>query len=291
MAKRNAYVDLDLNGSQLTAGLVRSPSVSHVVVRQCVLNGSYDSNGQPNALGAGSGLSVVLAASSSTPFTLAFAAGYDAYGCLDYVGQFTSSQTISGLTANATQLFIYVDRNPSTGALTFGFTTQGYIYQFKQTIASPAATFHWFDLTTFTMKTYTGSAFVPVQRVIIGEVATNATSVTNVITYAYRGHFASNWIAVAANTVYTVNHNLGVQLASASGNLQFWTSATGSEGDAVLATPSVYFNAKYYGYQTNNAVSAAWKLLQFATKDFVLLDTSNNWQTTGYYQVRMTRGW
>lgn len=274
----------------LAASQVRSPSVSHALPRQCLLNGSYDANGQPNALSAGAGLSVVIAASSGTPLTLSFAAGFDGYGCVDDVGQFTSNQTFLGLTASATA-YLYVDRNATTGALSLGAALTGFAYQFKAP-TSPATGFNWFDLTTFTMKTWTGSAWVPVQRVYVGEATTSASAVVSVTTYAYRGHFASNWLLVGSNTLYTLSHNVGIPLASASANVSFWTSATGIEGDAILATPAVSVGSPVvYGYQTANNAPLPWKNLQFFTRDFVMQNSANTWQTTGYYQVRISRGW
>lgn len=78
-----------------------------VSVRQTVLSGP------PNFIQPGNGLECSLLA--STPINVTFADGQD-----NYVETITDSVAAwSGLTANATN-FLYVERNPTTGALTYG---------------------------------------------------------------------------------------------------------------------------------------------------------------------------
>src|SRR5262245_61347518 len=54
------------------------------LTRQCVVTGSVDGSGNPNALSAGSGLALNLAA-TTTPILLAFAGGYSASGASDHL--------------------------------------------------------------------------------------------------------------------------------------------------------------------------------------------------------------
>jgi hypothetical protein len=62
--------------------------------------------------------------------SVAFANGFDAYGAVDYVSVINAdvSPAASGLRAGSTN-YIYVDRNPSTGALTYGSTLVKPLYQ------------------------------------------------------------------------------------------------------------------------------------------------------------------
>lgn len=268
-------------------GLVRSPSVSHPYVRQTVLNGTVDSNGFPNALSVGSGLAVTLTA-TGTAFLLSFAAGFDSNGAIDYLTQFTANQSFSSLTAAST-CFLYVDRNPSTGALATGFTTIAPVYQ---TVAPtpPATGQHWFDLSAFMMKRWSGSAWIVLQRVFVGECVVGASTVTTVTNYAYRGFYQSAWVAVVALTNYNFNHQLGMSLAAASANISVFTSIAGNDTDATVAVQVLLFQSQYYGYQQRRSLTAT-RTLQISTQAFVAQDSSNTWQTTGFYKITVSRGW
>lgn len=266
-------------------------TVPWVPVRQTVLSGSVDASGFPNALSAGNGLSVSLAA-TTTAFTLAFATGWDKRGAIDTVGQFTSNQTWSGLTASTT-CYLYIDYSV-TGVLSLSFSTFPPVYA-TISPASPATDQHWFDLSTFTMKRWSGSAWVVFQRVFVGEAATGASTVTSVITYAYRGFYQSVWLAVVANTTYNFSHNLGINLASSNPTLQVLTSTAGNDSDAIQATPYVSVNT---GLTTNP--SYGWQVVYtapvrnvfgLATENNVMRNTSNVFVTTGYYKVCLSRGW
>lgn len=288
MAVRNEYVDLNLNGQALTAGNARVTSVNVPNTRQTVLRGSVDSNGFPNALSIGSGLAVTLTA-TGTPFELAFAAGI-ANGCIDFITGFTTNQSFSALTASTTN-FLYVERNVTTGALTVGFSVLQPVYS---TVApsSPATDQHWFDLSTFTMKRWSGSAFVVLQRVFIGEAVTGASTVTSVITYAYQRIYQSIWVAVVADTSYSFNHNLGIPIASASAQIAVFASTTANDNTAMLATPFVQAATLNYGYTmlySSNAIVR--NALTINTKALSVLSTANAYQATGFYKVTVKGGW
>lgn len=259
-------------------------------VRQTVLNGSTDSSGFPNALSAGAGLAVTLTA-TGTAFLLSFAAGFDANGNIDYLGQFTANQSFSSLTASTTN-YLYVDRDSTTGALTTGFSTLLPVYQ---TIAptSPATGQHWFDLNAFTMKRWSGSAWVVFQRVFVGEAIAGASTITTTVNYALRGAYQSVWTAVAATTIYSFNHNLGISL-SANTNIQVFTSVAGSDSDSVIATPSTTFwNGSVnqtYGWLPR-VTTTPHKTFSLLTRDFPALNNTNNFVATGNYKVCVNRGW
>lgn len=271
------------------ASQIKSPSISDLGTRQTVLNGAVDANGFPNALSAGSGLSVTLTA-SATPFLLAFAAGFDAYGAVDYVAQVTANQTISGLTASAT-LYLYADRNTSTGAVTFGFTTFGTTYSLKAP-SSPSTNQPWFDLSAFQFKVWNGSAWAVAQRVILGEVTTGSSSVTSTTTYAYQGLYQSLWTSVAASTNYVFSHNLGIPLSAATPTFWVYTSPTGSDADSIPDLSYVSLTMTDYGWQPMYpATIAPWKTITIATKANPVLGTNNSWSTSGYLKLTIKRGW
>lgn len=253
-------------------------------VRQTVLNGSVDSSGFPNALSIGSGLAVTLTA-TGTAFLLSFAAGFDSNGSVDYLGSFTANQTLAGLPANASIVVLYVDRDPATGALTLGNTGSNIGFTYEATApTSPVTGQHWFDLSTYLMKQWSGSAWVTKQRVLIGECTTGASSVTSVTTYAYRGVYRSNWLAVTSNTLYAFNHNLGVQAGSGV-FFSLFTSVAGSDGDAVPGNLAFLSGASYYGYQFYNGGLSTWKAIQIRALEYPVLNASNAWLTSGYYKL------
>jgi hypothetical protein len=248
-----------------------------------------DSNGFPNALSAGSGLAVTLTA-SAVPFLLSFAAGFDSNGNVDFLSQITTNQTFSGLTANST-LYLCVDRSPTTGTLTLGFSGSGTAYSNKAPTA-PATGATWFDLNAFVMKQWSGSAWVALQRIIIGEATTGAGTVTSVTTYAYRGFYQSAWVAVIANTDYVFNHNLGIPLLSANASTLIFAGTSGADFDAAPATPALNVGGTDYGYQQRYpSGGTGWKTLTINTKANPAYNSANVWQTTGFYKVVISRGW
>jgi hypothetical protein len=145
--------------------------------RNCVLQGAVDGNGNENYVtGTGSALTAGFLA-TSIPIDLTFAAGYGSLGQVDYFAQLTvdNAATWTGLTANAT-CYCYVDRNTSTGALTYGFSTILPVYQ--KNAPTNTSGQHWFDESTFTMKVGNGSTWSILQRIFMGKIITNGTNVT-----------------------------------------------------------------------------------------------------------------
>jgi hypothetical protein len=208
----------------------------NVPTRQTVLTGSVDSNGQANFLGIGSGLSVNLAA-TTTPVVVAFAEGFDAAGEVDYVGRITAdvSSAWGGLAASATN-FLYIDRNTSTGALTYGATTLAPAYQYGGNPSTGTGQ-HTFRIDQMTMYVGNGSTSSVVQRVFVGEAVTNASSVTSVTAYALRGRYDSGRFAISASSTYAKAHNIGTTpriflkgATSAGGALADFRAALGFDG-------------------------------------------------------------
>lgn len=182
--------DVENDGTDLVI-LNPLPSPVNVPVRQTTLSGGVDANGSANFLGIGSGLAVSLTA--TVPVVVAFAAGFGAIGEIDFVGRIatTLAAAWSGLTASST-LYLYVDRNVATGALTYGFTalTPNYGYGIAKSTVNGQ---HTYRIDEGVMYVGNGSTAAAVQRVFLGECVTGATTVSSVTTYALMGSYDSGW--------------------------------------------------------------------------------------------------
>lgn len=217
---------LDSKITDLQNGVIRVPQSGFN--RQTVLSSSVDSSGLPNFLSAGSGLSLNISASASSPLIISFADGFDVYGNKDYLVNIAANSTLTNLPASSTR-YVYAELNPSTGAVSFGHVAFFPSYDRTAPVSNSQP---WFDLSVFKMKTWNGSAWVQVYRVFLGEFTTGSNSVTSIINYALRGTFFSQLISIATGAIST-NHNLGV---SPIGFLALYCSTAGngySLGDMV----------------------------------------------------------
>ena len=132
-----AATTIQLNGVALSAGALAANTVYTVLYynsifhlfgqsagssggvprRQTVLSSSVDSNGLPNFITAGAGLSAAIAA-TTTPIALTAANGYGPAGQVDLVGRVTADTTISSLTG--AQSVSSITRSGSTATVTTG---------------------------------------------------------------------------------------------------------------------------------------------------------------------------
>lgn len=87
-----------------------------------------------------------------------------------------------------------------------------------KSVAAAGYSSDWFDLASFTMKTPsaasavagTNPTFTTSNKLYVGEATTNATTVTNAVSYAFQGKYISGSTAVTANTAFNFSHNIGV---------------------------------------------------------------------------------
>jgi len=100
--------------------------------RQMILSASTDASGYHNSLSTSAGLVVDLTA-SVTPMVVAFANGFDDVNGYNYVEKITSNQTFT-VPANREANFLYIDRNTSTGALTYLSTANPPEYGFAKSV-------------------------------------------------------------------------------------------------------------------------------------------------------------
>ena len=278
-------------------------------VRQCVVGGAVDANGNPNFLSNGVGLSMNLLA-TSTPIEVAMAYGFGAGGAVDYIVQITadvtpawsgltppqtiSTLTISGSTATLTTSsphglgtggnclisvtgatpstyngtyvasvtgtstltykpatvpggsgsgasyavasFLYIDRNITTGAITYGATTQVPAY-YPGGAASTVNAAHTYLTSQGVMFVGNGSTASQVQRVFVGYAFCGGTNITSYAGYQIQGLYIGSttptsqggWTAPLPNSLtgILVNHNLGTDIAEARLELQNITPEVG----------------------------------------------------------------
>jgi hypothetical protein len=180
-------------------------------VRQTVIQGQVDANGQANFLQAGSTPLTIDILADSIPLILSFAYGNNTtYGPVNFIESIESNQTAfwSNLPSNQAFIQLYIDRNISTGELTGGYTLLETAYGLAP---SHANTKHWYDYNnTAFMKVSDGSSWSNVQRIMVGECATDASSVTSVICYAIQGKYESDIFAITAVSTILKSHNIGV---------------------------------------------------------------------------------
>jgi hypothetical protein len=113
----NATLTVGSDGRLTAAANGASPPAP---VRQSVLTGAQDVNGLANYIAAGAGLTATLLATAS-PVGLSFAAGFNAAGGVDQLTQVAADQVNAFAALPANNLsFLTVDRNPGSGALTYG---------------------------------------------------------------------------------------------------------------------------------------------------------------------------
>lgn len=225
------FVDVDVELGQ---------PVTNLQARQTILTASVDSAGQANFLSIGTGLNVDLNAATDN-LVAAFAAGFSADGTVDYIAVIAADLTgpFGVLVASDTS-YLYMDRNPTTGAITYSKSLLAPEYG-TVAPASPASDQHYYHIPSGKMFRYTGTVWEAKQRVFVGEADTDATNVTAVRAYALQGHARLEQATLATSTNYTLNHNLGTDKYEAEIYAECKTAEFGyAVGDRVKLFVNVY---------------------------------------------------
>ena len=212
--KAGQWVAVTYDGTsfQLLSPVTQPSARTTVSVRQTVLGCSVSSStGLPDFLALGAPTtSVHLQNCATTPLVVAFAYGHDDSGAVDYVTRCsTDGATWTGL-GGTTTYYLYVDRNTSTGAITYGQTTNRPTYVTTSAVATGLG-FHTYLINTGFM--YEGTALsTAIQRVFVGEATTSGGAVASVTAYMPRGEFKSGADINAAltNSIITNTHQLGL---------------------------------------------------------------------------------
>lgn len=266
-----------------------------VPVRQTVLAGSVDANGQANYLSSGTGLTINLAA-TSVPVEAAFAAGFGANGQIDYVSR-TVADLVAAWTvpANLTS-YLYEDRNTVTGAKTYGSTTLAPNYGWgiaKSTVNGQ----HTYRIDEGVMYVGNGSAAVVVQRVFHGECVTNASAVTSVKNYALRGQYESPLSALPVNSSGIIlDSNLGLNsgvsadliienvIAEQGYNVGDTVHNPPSQTSTLVVAANVWTSRNTAGFFV---LSAGFAISSRVSGGVAYTITPNNWK----FRVQVRRDW
>lgn len=262
-------------------------------LRQVVLTGRAIGAGYANYIEGGSGYSAKLKADSTNKFIATIANGFNQNNIDDnYRIYLTADQTFSYLSANSTN-YLYIDRNSSTGVLTYGHTTLVPAYS-RFTPGSPAVDQHWFDLANYQMKVYNGSSWDIKQRLFVGEAVTDSITVITSVSYALQGKYDTGWFSVAANTNYNKNHSVGISVPDGL-DVRFYFSLDVNGVDASFAhdyyTSYISSANKGFGhFIREDAVNTTRNFVNFGFLDNVQI-YRNTARTSGYYRVVVTRTW
>ena len=239
--------------STLDHWLLTSPTTQSerttVETRQCVLSCSCDgTTGLPNYMTGIGGTAISFQNCDTTALVIAFAYGYDSSGAVDYVATVSTntSSVWTGLNGVSTTYYLYVDRDISTGALTYGKTTTRPTYGHGAASTTSGDNTYVIPLGKMYLGAGGGVANA-VQRVFLGEAATGGGStITSITPYMPQGVFKIgadlNLGATNNNTTYTATHQLGLTprqfkwvLVCGTADLGY---AVGDEVDATSLTTS-----------------------------------------------------
>lgn len=291
--------------STLDHWLLTSPTTQSqrttVDTRQCVLSCSCDgTTGLPNYMTGIGGTAISFQNCDTTPLVIAFAYGYDSSGAVDYVGTVSSntSSVWTGLNGASTTYYLYVDRDISTGALTYGKTTTAPIYT-----NVPGTGNNTYIIPQGKMVNGSSTA---IQRVFLGEAATGGGStITSITPYMPRGIFKSGadvTLTAATNMSLSQTHQLGVMPRQVRWTLICQTAdanwAPGDEVDmqALIYDGSAVSNVGPWFHQSSTAcgVLLPWSaagadpyIINKTTYSMAATITAANWKARCY----AWRGW
>lgn len=269
--------------------------------RQTVAAGRVDSAGLPAFLPASSVSLNLTTDLNGVTLAVAAANGWLAANGRpnDLVGYTASNFTWSGLTASraaATPNYLYVVVN-ADGSLTPGKTLLAPTYQWGGT---PAVTDGQFTFNIAEMKGYLGNGATAPQTnlVMVGEAATDGSTVTSTVAYAYNGRYDSGYTDTlpAATTPVSKSHNIGVVADRSDFRIQCKTAQGGfAVGDEVGLSSLYDFDGANIGMpslsvdRTAMSVVGAvtpWLVRNKSTAAQVTL-TLANWK----YRFIADRGW
>lgn len=297
--------DADANasaGAWILTGPTTPTTRTTVPVRQTVLSCSVASTGLPNYLSYSGQVISFQNTSTTTPVVLAFAAGYDSSGGVDYVGTIDSNVnaawTVS--TSNGTY-YLYVERDATTGALSYGVSTVNLAPSYSNgSSGSTTSGQHTYLISQGKMYVGNGSTATAVQRVFVGECVVSGGVLQTPTIYMPQGRFQSSADqTVTFNaTPVTETHQLGLtprqvrwvmvnQTADANfaqyDEVDVTTLIEGAYG-AYGEPPSIYANATTTGMRPDWTTYAPY-LRNSSGANTAL--TANRWKLRCY----AWRGW
>lgn len=173
-----------------------------VPVRQTILSGAVDINGQ-SAFGGSTGGTTVTANASSGVLVATASSGVS-----NRTGSITNP-VWNGLSTNGTA-YLYLDI-AANGTCTTGSTPLAPVYQWGGTYGIGAGQ-NTFNIQEMTMKVGNGSTVTQVYRVFVGEVTIAGGVVTAITWYALMGRYVSAFSAwpPGVGTPISLNSNIGI---------------------------------------------------------------------------------
>jgi hypothetical protein len=287
--KWRAYAGMRADGTALVVAAAARPPVP---VRQTVLSGPVDSDGQPN-FGGSTGSTTVTATGT---LTVTAANGEDVNGQIDRVGTITNPSW-TGLSTNGT-MYLYLDI-AANGACTPGATTLAPVYQFGGAYSNTSGQFT-FNIQEMVGKVGSGSASAQTYRVFVGEVMVAAAVVSGITWYAIKGRYLSAFTQnlPGASSSQSRSHNLGTKLILDTPQLILECTTTDNGyavGDQIRivstnsggATPSV----EPYITGSNTMAITTGQTVNFQsipkTGGNITTLTTNSWK----YALAIKRGW
>ena len=200
-------------GAWLITGPTTATTRTTVPVRQCVLSCSVASTGLPNYVSR-SGQNLSFQYCDTTPLVIAFAAGYDSSGAVDYATSVTTNTSnVWTIPAVNGTYYLYADRNPSTGAITYGSVASLRPSYTNSSAISTTLDQHTFNLATMKMSVgIAGPSSSVVQRVFLGECVVSGGALADPTIYMPRGQFqsAADIAFTLSNSLASEAHNLGL---------------------------------------------------------------------------------
>ena len=155
-----------------------------------------------------------------------------------------------------------------------------------------------YEVTAASLTAGVNPTLTAVNRVFVGEADTGAATVSAVRSYALRGSYLGDTVALAVSTAYTINHNLGVYPRSAIVSLVCLTSENGWQtGDELPGEVPNYGDGTNWRRHTLGSNGSRNKA--FVSTDLNPFSVSNrnaatypsatmaNWK----FRVQFNRGW
>ncbi len=298
--KAGQWVCVTYDGAnfQLLSPVTQSSTRATVPVRQTVLSGPVDANGHAQLLSY-SGQNVTLAATTGSPLVVAFAAGHDASGAVDYILRLTSNASNAWTlpTSNATY-YLFADRDAATEAITYGYTTARPTYV-DDDAASITSGAHTFLINEMKMYLGDGASASAKQRVFIGEAVVSGGAITGVVSYMFRGRFKSSadQSFTLADSSKSETHKLGLTPAEVRWVLVNQTAEHGYVQNDELDVRSIVRAADQLGAPPNTCANVTTLQIRYAWLAIApyVLDasavqqavTAANWKLRAY----AARGW
>jgi hypothetical protein len=210
--------DMGVAGPTGATGPAGADALSLYSTRQTVFSSAIDTDGNPNFISIGTGLSTNIAA-TTTPFYVAFAHGFSANGYVDYVHGFTSDTTIDTLTPFATN---YLYANKASSVYTLSKTPYKPLYKYvytngKEQGAILANFDSTNDATTFT-DTY-------------NNVWTGRTTTGVISTAQYKFGTASAYVPYNSAATYGWSTTLPNNFTNTPWTIEFWYRPTQTGGN------------------------------------------------------------